>query len=159
MALFKILRGNETALPTKKTDGYAYFCTDTGSFFIDHTNENNILQRSKISAEYADKLRYVENGEWVEIDACKVVFQDKPLPYFMLQDEITGALHKLHISNGILMLDNKPISGSDEDDSNVTYDDETGSLLITDVTFDEQTGDLTVFNASYDFITGNLTIG
>lgn len=165
MALFKILRGNETALPKNKTDGYAYFCTDTGSFFIDYTDGevdlsgNLVIKRSKISAEYSDKLRYVENGEMVEIDACKVVFQDKPLPYFVLQDEITGELHKLHISNGVLMLDNKPINGgSDEDDSNVTFDEETGSLIITEVTFNEQTGDLVIPNASFDEITGNLTI-
>ena len=407
MALFKILRGNETALPKNKTDGYAYFCTDTGSFFIDYTDGevdlsgNLVIKRSKISAEYSDKLRYMENEEVVEIkatdiieiqkelqelqlntehtnnqfanalkanvngsfisvndvspvehvvevkvsgdgitlenvevsvfgknlipypfvnftresngitatdlgdggvllngtatatvfiylhktpignlyiegsrtfniggtkcaitanrysdairtvhhnnnhltyivitagtvcdnivfypqievgavatefekgipykiykpnangtidgitsvspylniftdtdsvtldvtynkdsnmviekineriDACDVNFQDKPLPYFTLQDEVTGELHKLHISNGVLMLDNKPISGSDEDDSNVTFDEETGSLLITEVTFDEQIGELTIPNASFDETTGNLTI-
>ena len=35
MALFKILRGSHENLPKKKTDGYCYFTTDTGLFYID----------------------------------------------------------------------------------------------------------------------------
>ena len=35
MALFKILRGNRDHLPGTLTDGWAYFCSDTGEFFID----------------------------------------------------------------------------------------------------------------------------
>ena len=67
MALFKVNRGNEANLPSKLTDGWAYFCTDTGSFLIDHYDSTNTLVRSKISAEYADMLRYVQNGETVEL--------------------------------------------------------------------------------------------
>lgn len=73
MSLFKVCRGAEGNLPTIKTDGYAYFCTDTGSFYIDHKNASNVLVRSKISANYADKLRYVKDGQTVEIDASKVI--------------------------------------------------------------------------------------
>lgn len=36
MALFKINRGNEVNLPQELHDGYAYFCTDTKKFYIDH---------------------------------------------------------------------------------------------------------------------------
>lgn len=35
MALFKIARGVAVALPNKITDGYAYFTTDDGKFYID----------------------------------------------------------------------------------------------------------------------------
>jgi hypothetical protein len=40
MALFKVLRGNEEALPapTSTTDGYAYFTQDTNNFYINHTD-------------------------------------------------------------------------------------------------------------------------
>ena len=49
MALFKILRGNSSKLiksngainpETKWTDGYAYYCTDTHDFYIDHLDSN-----------------------------------------------------------------------------------------------------------------------
>lgn len=69
MALFKICRGNESNLPTTLTDGYAYFCTDTGNFYIDWADSDGNVSREHISAEYATKLRYKnDNGEWVEID-------------------------------------------------------------------------------------------
>lgn len=67
MSLFKVSRGSEVNLPSQKTDGWAYFCTDTGSFFIDHLDSSDTLVRSKISANYADKLRYIEDGATVEI--------------------------------------------------------------------------------------------
>ena len=72
MSLFKILRGSEANLPTTKTDGWAYFCADTGSFWIDHLDSNNTLVRSKISANFADKLRYIKNGETVELDPSEI---------------------------------------------------------------------------------------
>lgn len=50
MALFKANRGPKTNLPSTKTDGYAYFCTNDGSFWIDYKDENGILQRKQIDA-------------------------------------------------------------------------------------------------------------
>ena len=35
MALFKILKGKQSDLPTSYVEGYAYFTTDTGRFLID----------------------------------------------------------------------------------------------------------------------------
>lgn len=69
MSLFKVNRGNESNLPIKLTDGWAYFCTDTGSFLIDHYDSTNTLVRSKINAEFADKLRFDHHGEMIEITA------------------------------------------------------------------------------------------
>lgn len=70
MALFKILRGNEAMLPEQKTDGYAYYCTDTHNFYIDHLNENGELVRSLNGAglnttEYGMILNDLENN-WVD---------------------------------------------------------------------------------------------
>ena len=67
MSLFKVNRGNEANLPSKLTDGWAYFCTDTGSFLIDHHDSTDTLVRSKVNAECADKLRYVKDGETIEL--------------------------------------------------------------------------------------------
>ena len=42
MALFKILRGSKENLPEKKTDGYCYFTTDTGMFYIDISDNERL---------------------------------------------------------------------------------------------------------------------
>ena len=51
MALFKINRGNSSNLPGEKHDGWAYFCTDTGEFFIDY-NDNNTIKRKRLTNTY-----------------------------------------------------------------------------------------------------------
>lgn len=65
MALFKIYRGDSSALPggknptdvTKMHDGYAYFCTDSGEFFIDVDFSGSVgLKRVQINALAATKL-------------------------------------------------------------------------------------------------------
>lgn len=55
MALFKTLRGKRENLPEGKTDGYAYFCIDDGTFWIDYL-DNNTVQRKQINAKEAEKL-------------------------------------------------------------------------------------------------------
>ena len=76
MAIFKICRGAEANLPSTKTDGYAYFTTDTGNFYIDYKNTSNTLVRSKLSAEYAEKLRYSSGSSTIEIDPSKILTDD-----------------------------------------------------------------------------------
>lgn len=56
MALFKVNRGNSATLPVVMTDGWAYFCTDTGEFFIDYADSNGELHRKQINADEAKKL-------------------------------------------------------------------------------------------------------
>ena len=73
MSLFKICKGAETNLPQTLTNGYCYFCTDTTNFYIDYTDTYGALTRSKISAKYADKLRYTEDGNFVEIEPTDVL--------------------------------------------------------------------------------------
>lgn len=73
MALFKICRGAETNLPTTLTSGYCYFCTDTTNFYIDYTDTYGALTRAKIASKYADKLRYTEDGNFIELDPTDLV--------------------------------------------------------------------------------------
>lgn len=73
MSLFKVCKGAETNLPQTLTNGYCYFCTDTTNFYIDYTDTYGALTRSKISAKYADKLRYTEDGNFVEIEPTDVL--------------------------------------------------------------------------------------
>lgn len=72
MAVFKILRGKETTLPSTITDGYIYFCKDTKNYYIDYILDGT-LTRSKIAAGYADKLRYTKGSTTVEIDPSTIL--------------------------------------------------------------------------------------
>lgn len=56
MALFKSLRGKRENLPSTKTDGYAYFCTDDGTFWIDYKDDSDVVQRKQINAKDAETL-------------------------------------------------------------------------------------------------------
>jgi hypothetical protein len=53
MALFKINRGLSENIPSTITDGYAYFCTDTGELFIDYADEDGKLYRQQMNAKKA----------------------------------------------------------------------------------------------------------
>ena len=56
MALFKPFRGTRASLPQELHDGYAYFCTDDGSFHIDFVDAEGNLQRKQINAKDAETL-------------------------------------------------------------------------------------------------------
>ena len=62
MALFKALRGNRSSLDTQPLhDGYAYFCSD-GSFHIDGTDTNGVLQRKQITASKTSTISLPASG-------------------------------------------------------------------------------------------------
>ena len=66
MALFKQLRGNRASLDNQPLhDGYAYFCTDDGSFHIDYTNPNGALQRKQITVSKTSTVSLPASG-WTE---------------------------------------------------------------------------------------------
>ena len=54
MALFKISKGLKNNLPSSKTDGWCYFTTDDGKFWIDYKDTDNALKRKAVNAAYAD---------------------------------------------------------------------------------------------------------
>lgn len=57
MALFKPFRGSRASLDVQPLhDGYAYFCTDDGSFHIDYVDSDGNLQRKQINAKDAETL-------------------------------------------------------------------------------------------------------
>lgn len=66
MALFKIFRGDRSVLESvPKNDGYAYFCVDSGEFFID-ANDGTEVKRIQINADYAKHLK--NDDTTIEID-------------------------------------------------------------------------------------------
>lgn len=79
MANFKIGRGMQDGIPEALTDGMLYYCTDTTNLFIDYTDSNGNLVRSQLSANYADKLRYVADGATVEIDPKDIALDSEVL--------------------------------------------------------------------------------
>lgn len=51
MALFKPMMGNRTALDSQpKQAGYAWFCTDDGTFHIDYVDAEGNVQRKQIQS-------------------------------------------------------------------------------------------------------------
>lgn len=86
MALFKLCRGAETNLPITKTNGYAYFCTDTQNFYIDWMDSSSNLIRSKLAVEYADKLRYTADGTTIEIDPTNILTKNNTTEYTPVDD-------------------------------------------------------------------------
>lgn len=65
--LFKILQRNKLNLLSTFIDRYCYSLKDKHYFYVDHKDNSNTLVRSKLSAEYADKLRYVAGIKLVDI--------------------------------------------------------------------------------------------
>ena len=60
MALFKPFRGTRALLDTQSLhDGYAYFCTDDGTFHIDYIDADGNLQRKQINENYIKQLNGV----------------------------------------------------------------------------------------------------
>ena len=61
MALFKPMMGNSSALDSQtKQAGYAWFCTDDGSFHIDYVDADGNLQRKQINAAMIARLEALE---------------------------------------------------------------------------------------------------
>lgn len=91
MALFKICRGKEENLPAAMNDGWAYFCTNTGKFFIDWADEDGAIKRSSINADFAQKLRYFEGDEFIEVDIAEIANKVHEHNNFSIIDGITAA--------------------------------------------------------------------
>jgi len=79
MALFKIAKGNKSNLPIIKTDGYAYFTTDDGKFYIDHG-----IVRTMINP----------NADWNSVDGTSMIM-NKP---FTIEKIIDGSDEILNIT-------------------------------------------------------------
>lgn len=58
MALFKVFKGVKNNLPSlsSSSDGYCYFTTDDGMFYIDYKNANGVLERKALNANDAKTL-------------------------------------------------------------------------------------------------------
>lgn len=74
MALFRQLRGKRTALDLQELHGgYAYFCTDDGTFHIDYVDNDGSLHRKQINA---DKAENVVNALAVESSALNIMLKE-----------------------------------------------------------------------------------
>lgn len=57
MALFKAFSGERSYLKSEpKVEGYAYFCTDDGTFHIDYKDNDGNLQRKQVNDAYVQQL-------------------------------------------------------------------------------------------------------
>ena len=81
MALFKISRGDSSNLPSTKTDGWAYFCADSGSFYIDYEDADGNLQRKQINESDIKSLKDLVGDAAVadQIDDAMASHADEPI--------------------------------------------------------------------------------
>jgi len=57
MALFKPFKGSRASLDAQPLhDGYAYFCTDDGTFHIDYETKEGTLERKQINSKEAENI-------------------------------------------------------------------------------------------------------
>ena len=79
MALFRQFRGSRASLDAQPLhDGYAYFCTDDGTFHIDYADADGNLHRKQINAKEAEELvgydiATILNSSNTEIPTSKAV--------------------------------------------------------------------------------------
>lgn len=92
MALFKVSRGNSTSLPHQMTDGCAYFCKDTGEFFIDYKDSNGVLCRKPIVD--STKSQVILNQE--NLSTLKI--------YQLTQEEYNQKVQNGDLEEGVLYL-------------------------------------------------------
>lgn len=84
MALFKPLKGLETSLDMQPlSEGYVYFCTDSGQVYLDCKDDEGILIRLPVSAFRANKIYYKENNNNVEIDASQIATKEYVLNHII----------------------------------------------------------------------------
>lgn len=67
MALFKILKGKANDLPTTYHEGYCYFTTDTGKFYIDISNTQADSSRVELNAATADTALVANSVAWSNV--------------------------------------------------------------------------------------------
>lgn len=98
MSLFKVYRGNKQALPTTMHDGYAYFCADSGEFFIDVdlSSDGTGLQRVQINALAASQL----TDGVTTIDVDDIVLTTDPVVKYNSADGATLTLNAVLVGNG-----------------------------------------------------------
>ena len=76
MALFKPLMGNRTSLDNlEKHAGYAYFCTDDGTFHIDYVDTDGTTQRKQINENFIKQLLNITDDIGY-IDAGKIINEE-----------------------------------------------------------------------------------
>ena len=105
MALFKVFRGNSTTLPGTMTDGWAYFCTDTGEFFIDYSESDGSLYRKQISSDQAkisESLIDQNTGAQIKLwhgstEEYNAISNKDDNTIYILNDENSGDINALDI--------------------------------------------------------------
>lgn len=106
MALFKIYRGLAGDLPIGLHDGYAYFTTDDGKFYID-TAEKRTLINPLSSVQ--DFVHSKTTAEWAEVEVTTIAQKDHIYVYTdYQQDEQGNNIPGIKIGSGSLWLVDTP---------------------------------------------------
>lgn len=96
MSLFKILRGNSSRISVNVTpfhDGWCYYTSDDGGFYIDSEEENGSKKRTRINPESVLLNQGTENyGKLLGVNSSgKVVpVQSNTLGYVLKWGDLNG---------------------------------------------------------------------
>ena len=71
MALFKILKGNKSGLPSNKVDGYCYVTLDEHKMYIDYEKSDKTLDRFTLNAAQADTLKTTRTINGMQFNGSK----------------------------------------------------------------------------------------
>lgn len=78
MPLMRVLRGNDANLASQPLqDGYIWYLKQSSTMYLDAKDEDGNLVRKKLSAEFADKLRYVADGTTIELDPAELALKSE----------------------------------------------------------------------------------
>jgi hypothetical protein len=71
LALFKILKGNKSGLPSNKVDGYCYVTLDEHKMYIDYEKSDKTLDRFTLDAAQADTLKTTRTINGMQFNGSK----------------------------------------------------------------------------------------
>jgi hypothetical protein len=71
LALFKILKGNKSGLPSNKVDGYCYVTLDEHKMYIDYEKSDKTLDRFTLNAAQADTLKTTRTINGMQFNGSK----------------------------------------------------------------------------------------
>ena len=124
MALFKIKKGVKANLPTSYVEGYCYFTTDDGKFYIDTSNAAS--GRILLNAGTADKLTTTSAGS-----STKPIYWASGKPV-ALSATVGSSSQPVYLNNGtITACTDIYVEGSEEESHIVLSNDQNALLTKT----------------------------
>lgn len=171
MALFKVFRGESQNLDSvTKVDGYAYFCTDDGSFWIDHAEGEEIVRTQINKQAWTEDIEaavaasdeiYIGEGDMPENATLQIIL-DGSNEEEMLKNELKKYIDFL-IESQINQLSSEKVNKNQgaENVGKILAVGTDGNLVLVDMPEGGASGDVigTIDENNNILLTGKLADG